>query len=103
MQVTHNVREVERYIRESSYAGLLSPYIHFLKLNIKLPLLMTDDTARYHQWLEWFSESNDYVMQNKQISLRTRIVQWMAVKRNFGLLKFYHWCVYRLIYGTIYK
>lgn len=102
-QVTHNVYEVERYVHASSCAGLLSPYLPFLKLNIKLPLLMTDDTARYRQWLEWFPESNDYVMCNKQLPLRTRIVQRMAVNRNFSLLKLYHRCVFRLIYGTIYK
>ena len=102
-QVTNNVYEVERYVRESAYAGLLSPYLPLLKLNIKLPLLMTDDTARYRQWLEWFPEANGYVMHNKQISLRTRFIQWLAVKQNFSLLKLYHRCVFRLIYGTIYK
>ena len=101
-QVTNNVYEVERYVRESAYAGLLSPYLPLLKLNIKLPLLMTDDTARYRQWLEWFPEANGYVMHNKQISLRTRFIQWLAVKQNFSLLKLYHRCVFRLIYGTIY-
>ena len=102
-QVTKNVYEVERYIQHSSYAALLTPYILFLKLNIKLPLLMTDDTLRYRQWLEWFPESNDYVMRNKQISLRIRLVQWMAAKRYYSLLKLYHWAVFKLVYGIIYK
>lgn len=103
MQVTNNVYEVERYVLESAYAGLLSPYLPFLKLNIKLPLLMTDDTENYRQWLEWFPEANDFVMHNKRIALRTRLVQWMAVRQSFSLLKLYHKCVFKLIYGTIYK
>lgn len=64
---------------------------------------MTDDTENYRQWLEWFPEANDFVMHNKRIALRTRLVQWMAVRQSFSLLKLYHKCVFKLIYGTIYK
>ena len=102
-QVTANVYEVEKYIGEQGLGESLKRSVHFLKLNIKLPLLISDDEARYKQWLEWFSESNDYVMQNKLLPLRTRLIQWMATKKYWVVVKFYYRFVIRFIYGVIYK
>lgn len=102
-QVTNNVQEVERFISGSSYAGSLSEFIPFLKLNIKLPLLVTDDESRYRQWTGWFPEANGYVMKNKRLPLRTRLLQQVAVKRYDFLLKLYYRFVFKLVYGVIYK
>ena len=102
-QVAGNVYEVEKYIHSSLYADVLPSCISFLKLNIKLPLLITDDKSRYEQWLECFPEANRYIMQNKTLPLRTRLLQWMAVKRCFRGLQFYYRIVFKFIYGIIYK
>ena len=102
-QVTNNVQEAERFISASSYAGLLSEFIPLLKLNIKLPLLITDDESRYRQWTEWFPEANGYVMKDKRLPLRTRLLQLVAVKRYDFLLKLYYRFVFKLVYGVIYK
>ena len=102
-QVAGNVYEVEKYIHSSLYADVLSSCIPFLKLNIKLPLLITDDKSRYEQWLECFPEANRYMMQNKTLPLRTRLLQWMAVKGCFRGLQFYYRIVFKFIYGIIYK
>ncbi len=102
-QVTNNVQEAERFISASSYAGLLSEFIPLLKLNIKLPLLITDDESRYRLWTEWFPEANGYVMKNKRLPLRTRLLQLVAVKRYDFLLKLYYRFVFKLVYGVIYK
>lgn len=102
-QVTNNVQEAERFISASSYAGLLSEFIPLLKLNIKLPLLITDDESRYRQWTEWFPEANGYVMKNKRLPLRMRLLQLAAVKRYDFLLKLYYRFVFKLVYGVIYK
>ncbi len=64
---------------------------------------MTDDTARYRQWLEWFPEANGYVMHNKQISFKNTVHPVAGRETKLSLLKLYHRCVFRLIYGTIYK
>ena len=98
-----NVYEVEKYIHSSLYADVLPSCISFLKLNIKLPLLITDDKSRYEQWLECFPEANRYIMQNKTLPVRTRLLQWMAVKRCFRGLQFYYRIVFKFIYGIIYK
>ena len=62
IQVANNVYEVEKYVNASAYADSLIEFIPFLKLNIKLPLLITDDKSHYEQWLECFPEANCYVM-----------------------------------------
>lgn len=103
IQVANNVYEVEKYVNASAYADSLIEFIPFLKLNIKLPLLITDDKSHYEQWLECFPEANCYVMNNKLLPLRTRIIQWMAVKRYFILLRLYYRTVFKLVYGIIYK
>lgn len=102
-QVACNVYEVEKYIKSSLYADALSACLPFLKLNIKLPLLITDDSSRYEQWLECFPETDRYILHNKILPLRTRLLQWMAVKRCFWALRFYYRVVFRLVYGIIYK
>jgi len=102
-QVTANVMEAEQYIGKSRLGKQLQRYLHFLKLNIKLPLLITDDKTRYQQWSAWFPESNVYVMQNKLLPLRTRMIQWMATKRWWFFLKCYYRVIIRFVYGVVYK
>ena len=102
-QVTANLFEVERAINASPYACSLSKFLPFLKLNIKLPLLMTDDESRYKLWLEWFPEANGHVLKNKMLSFRTKAIQWIAVKRYFIFLKLYYRIVFKVVYGVIYK
>ena len=102
-QVTANVYEAEQFINHYCLSEQLKTYVHFLKLNIKLPLLITDDNERHKQWLEWFSESNDYVMQNKLLPLRTRLLQWAATRKYWVIVKLYYRFIIRFIYGVIYK
>ncbi len=102
-QVTTNVQEIEGFLLNSRYANKLGNLIGFLKLNIKLPLLISDKRAQYERWLTWFPEANILVMKNKQLPLRTRIVQLMAAKRLFWGLKLYYYFVIRLVYGIIYR
>lgn len=102
-QVTRNVAEVESFFRKSRYAGQLGNGISFLKLNIKLPLLISADKVRYRQWINWFPEANKYIMQNKNQAFRTRLVQVCAVNKQFWLVQLYYWLVIRLVYGILYK
>lgn len=102
-QVTENVTEIENYLHESCYANELNEYIYHLKLNIKLPLLIGDNRKRYRQWSEWFPEANFYIMHNKFLPLRIRLLQWAASKRYYFIVKLYYWGFIRLVYGIIYK
>ena len=102
MQVTANVQELERYVLQYRGENYLRQ-IHFLKLNIKLPLLLSDNDMLHTRWKNWFPESNKYIMQNKLLPLRTRMVQQFAAKRQFWLVKLYYKLVFKFVYGVIYK
>lgn len=102
LQVTENVKELERYVmieKQLHYDKAL----HFLKLNIKLPLLTTGNPLNYQVWCNWFKESNDYIMQNKLLPLRTRLLQKMAAKKQFWIIDLYYNILFRFIYGFIYR
>lgn len=101
-QVTSNMRSLEEfaYMRGNNS---VNEQIQYLKLSIKLPLLMSDNKENYITWLEWFPEANAYITKNKTQAFRTRLVQIWAVKRYFFLLKLYYRCVFKFIYGILYK
>ncbi|ATC36147.1 glycosyltransferase family 2 protein [Elizabethkingia anophelis] len=102
-EVTTNLYAVEKYLQESIYSKEIGDRISFLKLNIKLPLLISNKESDYKKWEEWFPEANSFVMKNTELPFRTRLLQWIAVKRQYWFLKLYYNIVIRYIYGIIYK
>jgi hypothetical protein len=74
-----------------------------LKLNIKLPLLISNNKENYKIWYNWFNESNSCVMDNKLLPLRTRLIQLCAAKKYFFIIRVYYLLVYKFIYGVLYK
>ncbi|MBB6500967.1 glycosyltransferase family 2 protein [Pedobacter cryoconitis] len=102
-QVTENVKEVELFLRNSKFENKIGDLFFYLKLNIKLPLLMSQKTLNYSCWVNWFPEANEFVLKNKSLPLRTRILQWLAVHKQYWALKLYNLLVFRIIYGVLYK
>ena len=102
-EVTRNVAEAEQAVLSSRYSAELAEYISHLKLYIKLPLLITAEKENYLIWYEWFSEANKYAFSNKQLPLRTRIVQWMAARCCWAGVRLYYLLVYKFVYGIIYR
>lgn len=102
-EVSCNVANAERALSESRYAGELEPYFNYLKLYIKLPLLMSADKCDYETWYSWFPESNGHAAENRALPWRTRAVQRMAAGRMWFGVKFYHIFVYKLVYGILYR
>ncbi|MCL1665346.1 glycosyltransferase [Elizabethkingia ursingii] len=102
-EVIANLNSIEVYLQKSAYSGQFDEKINFLKLNIKLPLLISDEKDNYKIWLKWFPEANPFIMRNKDMLFRTRLLQWMAMKRQYWFLKLYYNIVIRYIYGIIYK
>lgn len=102
VQITANVNEVERHVK-GSYGDRFNKEINFLKLNIKLPLLISASTADYEKWMKWFPEANDSIMYNKDIALRTRMLQVFAYKRQYWLLRLYYYSVIKIVYGILYR
>lgn len=95
-QITFNVLEVEKELKDDLQWGKM---INFLKLHIKLPLLISLNIENYKVWKSWFPESNSYIFKNNEQPLRTKILQWFAYKEQFWLIKLYN----RVFIGFIYK
>lgn len=102
-QIDANVNEVENYIRINRDDTCLKKELDYLKLNIKLPLLISLSKSDYEKWQNWFSEANKNIMGNKDISLRTRLLQLAASKHLYGLIKLYNLVVIKFVYGILYK
>lgn len=102
-ELRHNVLLTTNFIHEK-YGNLLERELVFMKLEAKFPFLISDGSnGRYRIWSSWYPEANPYIMQNKNTSLRRRLLQWCAWKKQFWLVWLYYQIVNRLIYGVIYK
>ena len=100
--VAYNVGSTLKFLMDRM-PGQLDLEMACFKLNVKLPLLMTDDENLYRYWINWYPESNKYILQNKNASFRCRILQYAALKRQFWIIKAYYKFVYSFVYGYIYK
>ena len=102
IEVRSNVDRVVEYIRRK-YGETLDPELSFLKLDVKFPFLISDDWEKYKRWSEWYPEANEYILKNKSISFRSRMVQWLAWKEQFWAVWLYYKIVFGFIYGVIYR
>lgn len=102
-EIEENLAAALRTVAASPYAAELAPYADYLKLFLKLPLLIGTDRALYRLWYEWFPESNAAAMGNKALPLRTRLLQALAARRQWWSVSLYYRLVYQVVYGLIYK
>ena len=102
-EISENLTEAEQYLRAGAYATELEPYFQYLKLYLKLPLLISDDRTNYQIWHDWFPEANSYAMGNKTLPLRTRLLQRMAARECWTGVKLYYLLVYKFVYGILYR
>lgn len=98
----YNVEETIHFL-EKRKGNTLQKEIAFFLLNIKLPFLITDNKKMYQLWNEWYKEANAYILKNKDLSLRLRLLQYAAAQRCYLLVWLYYKVVYKFIYGIIYK
>lgn len=96
----YNVTRTENYI-SIKYGDIMNEYIAYFKLSVKVHLLISNDMEMYDLWNRLFVEANPYIMQNKSICFRTRILQWMAWKRQYWFIKLYYLIVQKLLYNFI--
>lgn len=101
-ELRHNVDRIETYIHDC-FGGSLNQEIAFLKLDVKFPFLITDDAQKHKMWKEWYPEADKYIMQNKRISFRSRLLQIFAKHNLLALVSLYYKFVHKLIYGVLYK
>lgn len=101
-ELWHNVCFTESRLKEL-YGDTLEQEISFLKLEAKFPFLLSNNRKKQKLWGEWFPEANQYILKNHNISTRSRIIQWCAWKRLYGIVSLYRLLLSRIIYGIIYK
>ena len=99
-EVSANIAEVERFFSDKDTCKDL---LQFLKLNIKLPLLVSGKKEDYLVWENWMSEADAFTLKNKLLPLRTRLLQWCASKGLWPLVKLYYTIVQRFVYGVLFR
>lgn len=100
--IRYNVDRTESFLRDK-YGQALNREIAIFKLSIKLPFLISDKKESYDLWKSWYPEANIYANANKDIPMRTRLLQVMAAHNVWSFVYLYYKIVYRLIYGVIFK
>ena len=102
VELKHNVQCICDYMQ-----GILGDKVEkelaFFRLDAKFPFLITNDPNKYKLWKEWYPEVNSYILQNKNVSIRSRCLQWMAWKGQFWAVRLHYFLLYKLVYGIIYK
>ena len=99
----YNVQRVSEYLLRK-YGGDMELYTSFLKLETKFPFLIIDGSRKmYDLWVEWFPEANNYILQNKNISLKNRYLQWVAWKGQYWLVWLHYQLIIKVVYGIIYR
>jgi Glycosyltransferases, probably involved in cell wall biogenesis len=101
-QLLHNVTQTIQFLK-SRYGTALDEDIQFFKLNVKLPLLISNDIQSYQRWSDWYPDANAYIKQNPLFNKRIKFIQYAAVNRQYWILKLYYHLVIRFIYGVIFK
>lgn len=101
-ELRHNVSRIEQELTAMFGTGL-SQEISFLKLEAKFPLLLSNNNTKYSLWKMWYPEANIYIMKNKNISFRSRFIQWCAWKNLDFAVHLYRWLLESVVYGHIYK
>ncbi len=102
-ELKHNVLSTLADL-QSVYGKTLENEYAFFKLEAKFPFLISDGSnGKYRLWTEWFPEANGYILRNPYVSLRSRLVQWLAAHRLFLLVRFYNWLLFDVIYKRLYK
>jgi len=98
--IKYNSERTIKFLKEIK--GIGERDIALFKLSVKLPFLFSSDKRQYELWSEWYPEANKYIKGDKEISCRTRIVQYFASKGQFWLVSAYSNAVnlfYKLHYG----
>lgn len=100
--LSYNVSQTIEYIR-MKFGKSLDNYIEYFKLNVKLPFLITDEIYMYKLWKSWYNESNPFILNNKAVSFRIRVLQWMAWKGQFWFVLMYYKIVQQFVYTFLFR
>lgn len=98
-----NINRITTFIHHK-YGNSLDTELGFLKLEAKFPFLISDGSnGRYNLWKSWYPEANRFILRNKHISTRSRLLQWLAAREQFWAVKLYHFIFMKVIYNMLYR
>lgn len=100
--VKRNVDATVSFIR-SRYPNSLEQELDFLKLNVKFPLLISDNTANYEVWNISFPEANRSIWKNAKQPFRNKLLQWSASHRYYWVIRGYYNILFKFVYGVLYR
>lgn len=101
-ELRFNVDRIIAFV-ERTFGNEFKKELAFMKLEAKFPFLLSGNQNKLDTWKKWYPEANAYIMQNKNLSLRSRLLQWCASKEYWSPVKLYSWIFNRIIYGIVYR
>jgi len=101
-QVNANIRELEVYLEKTSSDSSLLELLQFMKLNLKLPLLISGRRADYERWRTTYPESHPYIQLNNLTPWRTKLLQQMAARGQYWFVALYAQVIMKGLYKLLY-
>ncbi len=102
VELRHNVQDTLCFLK-ARCGDKVKTEMEFFKLDVKYPFLISDDKRKYRLWDTWYPEANQYMKLNKNVSLRRRVLQSLAERKQFWLIGLYYKLVHKFIYGIVYR
>lgn len=102
VELWHNVDRITNAI-QNHFGACMDKELAFFKLDVKYPFLLSDNASLRKLWYEWYPEVDNYILDNKYVSKRTRIVQWLASKHLTPLVSLYRFLLQKVVYGAVYR
>ena len=102
VELKHNVERTANYL-QSAAGGTIEKELAFFKLESKFTFLISDKPSKYRLWSEWYPEANKYILKNRNVSTRSRWLQWAAWKGQWWIVWLHYQLVIRVVYGIIYR
>lgn len=101
-QVVANFSALESAVVDHSASDKVEQ-LQLLKLNLKLPLLLTKNKEDLRRWERLYPEANAFVWANDLLPYRTKFVQSCAAKKQWWLVRMYRLVVMDFLYKILYK
>lgn len=103
IDLRHNTDDTISYLH-SIFGDKVEAEIAFFKLATKYSFLISNGEKKWYElWNSWYPESNKYILSNKHVSIRCRIVQWCAWNKLYLFVRLHYLIVSKIYYGIIYK
>lgn len=102
IELRYNVDRITNAI-QNHFGSCMDKELAFFKLDVKYPFLLADNASLRKLWYDWYPEVDKYILDNKYVSTRTRIVQWLASMHLTMLVSLYRFLLQKVVYGAVYR